>query len=76
MEELQSTRESDSDDNRLSYEYFKGTWSTWDTLFSQAAEFATELGPERLVSISHSADQSIGVVTVWYWEKPVKAHDD
>lgn len=55
------------DQVRLSFKYFRGTWSTWDSLFSQAAQFATELGPERVVSISHSSDQNVGVVTVWYW---------
>ena len=42
--------------------------ASWDELFSQAAEFATTLGRERLITISHSADHSDGVVTVWYWE--------
>ena len=46
---------------------FRGTLATWDQLFSQAAECATTLGRERLITISHSADQSDGVVAVWYW---------
>jgi hypothetical protein len=52
---------------QLAYKYFRGTLATWDQLFSQAAEFATEVGPERVVNISHSADDDDGVVTVWYW---------
>ena len=52
---------------RVAYEKFRGTMATWDELFAKAAEFATNLGPERLISISHSADHSDGVVTVWYW---------
>jgi hypothetical protein len=52
---------------RLVYKYFRGTWETWDNLFAEAALFATEVGPERVVGISHSADDSDGVVTVWYW---------
>jgi hypothetical protein len=50
------------------YRLFRGTLSTWDDLFAEAAEFATALGAERLISISHSEDKDDGVVTVWYWE--------
>ena len=49
------------------FEIFGGRLATWDMLFSQAAAFATEVGPRRLISISHSEDQTKGVVTVWYW---------
>lgn len=48
-------------------EVYKSHWSSWSTLFEQAARFASTLGPERLISIGHSADHSEGVVTVWYW---------
>jgi hypothetical protein len=51
----------------MAYRTFRGTFATWEALFAQAAQFATELGPERVVSISHSADHSDAVVTVWYW---------
>jgi hypothetical protein len=52
---------------KAEYRIFRGTLATWDALFKQAADFATRLGPERVISISHSADHSDGVVTVWYW---------
>jgi hypothetical protein len=51
-------------------EYFRGTLATWDELFSEAAVFASQIGRERLIGISHSADQSKGVVAVWYWDEP------
>ena len=51
----------------LRYEIFRGTMASWDELFSRAAYFASELGPERVLNISHSADDCDGVVTVWYW---------
>jgi hypothetical protein len=51
----------------LRYRVFRGTLATWEDLFTQAAQFATEVGSERVVSVSHSADHSDGVVTVWYW---------
>ena len=52
----------------VKYEMFRGTLATWETLFSEASEFATSIGRDRLINISHSCDHSNGVVTVWYWE--------
>ncbi|MBN2475565.1 MAG: hypothetical protein JXB62_13215 [Pirellulales bacterium] len=54
---------------RVAFRHFCERWSSWDELFQRAADFATAIGPERLISISHSADHSDGVVTVWYWRK-------
>jgi hypothetical protein len=51
----------------VKFKAFRGLFSSWDTLFSDASEFASTLGSERLISISHSADHSDGVVVVWYW---------
>ena len=52
---------------RLEYRVFRGVWASFDNLFMEAAEFATSVGRERVVSISHSEDKDDGVVTVWYW---------
>jgi hypothetical protein len=38
-------------------------------LLEEAAEFARQLDPRQLISISHSADNSEGVVVVWYSDK-------
>ena len=54
----------------VKYKTFRGTLTTWDELFADAAEFAKQVDRDRLISISHSADQSRGVVTVWYWGEP------
>jgi len=51
----------------MRFKLFRGVLASWDDLFTQAAEFASEVGPERLFSISHSEDKDDGVVTVWYW---------
>ena len=51
----------------VAYRVFRGTLISWQALFDQAAEFASQVGPERLISISQSCDKSDGVVTVWYW---------
>jgi hypothetical protein len=60
---------------KLSYRFFRGTLATWDDLFTKAAYFATEVGPERVLNISHSVDDADGVVTVWYWEPKEDAAD-
>ena len=49
------------------YRFFKSTLKPWDMLFADAAEFASQVGKENLISISHSEDQNNGVITVWYW---------
>ena len=49
------------------FEEFRGVFSSWPALFERAAEFATSIGRERLITISHSEDQQDGVVAVWYW---------
>lgn len=51
------------------YQIFRGTLTSWDVLFSEAAAFATQVGRENLIGISHS-DHGNGVVTVWYWGLP------
>lgn len=55
---------------RLRYKIFRGIWATWEKLFDEAAAFADALGPERVLSISHSEDKGDGVIAVWYWAEP------
>ena len=52
---------------RLTFRAYRGTLATWEELFRAAARFASDLGPGRVLNISHSADDEDGVVTVWYW---------
>jgi hypothetical protein len=52
---------------RVEYKMYRGVLDSWDRLFAEAAAFATEIGRERLIGISHSEDQNDGVVAVWYW---------
>jgi hypothetical protein len=52
----------------VQFRVFRGVFATWNQLFQEAADFATSIGKDRLINISHSADQNHGVVTVWYWE--------
>jgi hypothetical protein len=57
----------------VEYKIFRGTFASWEDLFTQATTFATTLGDGRLISISHSADHSDGVVAVWYWAEPSRS---
>lgn len=52
---------------RCDFRIFRGTFSSWNSLCTEAAEFASTIGPQNLISISHSEDKDDGVVTVWYW---------
>lgn len=52
------------------FEEFRGVFASWPDLFQRAAEFASRLGRERLITISHSEDKEDGVVAVWYWSGP------
>ena len=54
------------------FEVFRGTLTSWHTLFSEAAAFASSVGRDRVISISHSEDQNEGVVTVWYWAEQTR----
>jgi hypothetical protein len=48
-------------------EIFQSLGKPWKTLFDEAAQFASKLPPDRIISIAHSEDQDDAVVTVWYW---------
>ena len=54
-------------DRVVRFEMFRGTLKSWPELFEKAATFATKVGRENLISISHSEDQQDGVIAVWYW---------
>lgn len=57
------------------FRVFESTTKSWQALCGQAAEFATEVGRERLIGISTAAAGGVeiggtgacGVVIVWYW---------
>lgn len=52
------------------FKMFKSSLASWHDLFAEAASFATGVGRENLISISHSEDANDGVITVWYWGLP------
>ena len=53
---------------QVKFQLFRATFSSWNTLCEQAAEFASSKGKDRVINIAMSADHSEGVIAVWYWE--------
>jgi hypothetical protein len=62
------TTQTESAAMQVRFRVFRSVFQSWESLFQEVADFATKVGPERLITISHSEDKSDGVVTVWYWE--------
>ena len=60
-------RQALQDVTKLDYRYYRGSWQSWEDLFAQASAFAASIGPERVVSLSHSSEGADGVVVVWFW---------
>ncbi len=58
------------------YESFGSELTPRETAFAQAAEFATGLGPGRVISISHAEGERGCVVTVWYWGPPYEVQSE
>ncbi|MGB1252205.1 MAG: hypothetical protein ACPG8W_16415 [Candidatus Promineifilaceae bacterium] len=54
---------------------FSSSWVSWEELLYNANEFATSIGPNRLINISHSEDSNEGVVIVWYWSENIQTMD-
>ncbi len=52
---------------QVCFQIFRSAVQPWEMLFGDAAKFASTVGLERLIGISHSHEGAMGVVTVWYW---------
>ena len=52
---------------KVRFKQFTAILKSWEKIFGEAAVFATLLPTDRVISISHSADQGEGVVVVWFW---------
>lgn len=50
---------------KVQFRVFRGSLSKWETLAEEAAEFASRIEPERVISISQSSE----TVIVWYWSE-------
>ncbi len=49
------------------FKIFTAVLKSWEKVFTEAANFAAQLPTDRVISISHSADNGEGVVVVWFW---------
>ena len=52
---------------RVRFEVFKSSFKTWKDLAEEASDYASNIGRERLINITVSADSGQGVIMVWYW---------
>lgn len=62
-----SAERLEEDSMQVQFKVFESTFTSWENLFAEAARFATQVGPDRLIGISHSQSNALGVITVWYW---------
>ena len=53
---------------QVQFKIFKSAMKSWDDLCAEAATFASDKTRDRLINISVSEDQNVGVIVVWYWE--------
>jgi hypothetical protein len=51
----------------MRYWFVRSSMRPWEALLDDAARFASGLRPGQLYGITHSADNSDGVVAVWFW---------
>ncbi len=55
---------------QVRHKLFKSSFKSWESLCDEAAAFASELGRDKLISISVTQGDTggRGVVFVWYWD--------
>jgi hypothetical protein len=51
----------------VKFEVFRSPISSWEKLFEAASLFASKIGKENVINISHSWGVAEGIVTVWHW---------
>src|ERR1700683_375849 len=52
---------------RVLFKSWDSKMASREKLFKAATEFATKLGQDRLINITHSEDRDNIVITLWYW---------
>jgi hypothetical protein len=55
---------------QVRHKLFVSAFKSWESLCEEASAFATQVGRDRLISISTSQGDTggKGVIFVWYWE--------
>lgn len=54
------------------FKIFPGVFKSWEDTCEKVATFVEVVGPERLITVSHTADPG---VVVWYWEAESSQRD-
>ena len=57
---------------RVTYQIFRSWWPRYEKMCDEAAQFASQIGPERLINIT---TEEGGAVTVWYWSDEEKSQE-
>lgn len=52
---------------RVTFKAFDSKMASREKLFKAAAEFASQIPKERMITLSHSEDRDNIVITIWYW---------
>jgi hypothetical protein len=52
---------------RVLFKAFDSKMASREKLFKAASEFANQIGPDRLITLTHSEDRDNIVITIWYW---------
>jgi hypothetical protein len=61
---------------KLKAKVFESSAKSWETMCNEVSEFASEVGPDRLVNVSMASAGGVdwggmgatGTIVVWYWE--------
>ena len=54
---------------QMKFRKFTAYIKSWETVFQEAADFASSVGREQVVSVSHSEDHNEAIITVWFWDE-------
>lgn len=52
---------------KAQFKVFKSQFNSWETMAEEVTEYLTALGPDKVIGVSHSQEQQLGVIVVWYW---------
>lgn len=55
--------------SKMRFRRFNAVIKSWETVLQEAADFASSLGRDRVVTISHSEDHNKYDIVVWYWDE-------
>ena len=57
---------------RVAFKAFDSKMASRDKLFRAATEFATQIGRDNLITLTHSEDRDNIVISIWYWTTEVE----